>query len=205
MITIFVFGLMGLSCSQKPEPVIKGSEITPVETSPDERVTLFDPALSFAPPAEFKSTDAAELKKKTANIDHLKNIFADEDQEGLVIITYDDSRQMTADDLAKIKESTERERQNQDPWIDSTLVQMNGRQWWRFETEEIDKETFDALNAPGAPKTPVDPRKFRIRYNSYSTIFKNKLLKFTFRSTSEEYAKLKPSFIQSFRTIKITE
>jgi hypothetical protein len=201
---MFILALLSAGCGSKNNAVVQTSEVTPVESSGAALVTLFDPALSFAPPAEFKSIDAKDLRVKLAENEHPRNIFADEDQEGLILVTYDD-RAMTPDDLAKEKESTENARRNDAPWIDSTIIEMSGRKWWRFETEEVDQAQREALTAPGQPKTPVDPRKFRVHYLSYSTIFRNKLLKFTFRSPGEEYPHLKPGFIQSFRSIQIKE
>ena len=174
----------------------------------DGRVTLFDPALSFIPPAGFKPIDANELKISLADNEEPRNIFADADQTGWVIVTYQDDLDVEPADLVKAKAFTERTQRGLADWITSEMVEMNGRQWWHFETEDpVLSKSETLVPPPGAGKAKASPapQEERMHRNAYSTIFKIKLLAFTFQSSVDNYKGLKDSFTQSLQSVQIKE
>src|SRR5438477_2732389 len=87
----------------------------------DGRVALFDPALSFVPPAGFRSLDIKELKIKLPDNEHPRSVFADADQTGYVLVTYNDDLELAPADLARVKGFTERTQRDLAPWITSEI------------------------------------------------------------------------------------
>jgi hypothetical protein len=174
----------------------------------DGRVTLFDPALSFVPPVGFKSLDVSELKISLPENEDPRNIFADDDQTGYVIVTYQDDLDVAPADLVRVKGFTERTQRGLADWITSELVEMNGRQWWHFETEDPVISKLETLVPPagsGKAKASPAPKEERMHRNAYSTVFKIKLLAFTFESSVDNYQRLNDSFNQSIQSIQIKD
>src|SRR5206468_2749787 len=81
------------------------------------RVALFDPALSIILPPGFKPLDIKSVKIRLADNNLPRNIFADADQTGYVMVTYQDDPEMAPADLARAKGFTERTQRDLAPWI----------------------------------------------------------------------------------------
>ncbi|MFL6373390.1 MAG: hypothetical protein ACJ73D_01865, partial [Pyrinomonadaceae bacterium] len=123
-----------------------------------------------------------------------------------VLVTYNDDLELAPADLARVKGLTERTQHDLLPWITSEIVEMNGRQWWNFETEDPVPSELGSLvvpDEPGKAKAAPTPKQERMHRNAYSTIFKNKLLAFTFESSIANSQRLKDSFGKSIQSIQI--
>lgn len=180
------------------------STANPAET--DRRISLFDGRVSFIPPDGFKPVKQEQLKMKLAENDPPKHIFANESQSAVVMI-YAGDHDLEPHQLIEIKRFVEGMHRNYSGWITSEIIEMNGRQWFHFDSEDpvIDGPlaTLVAPTEDGAePEVLEEKRK---RHRAYTTVFNGKNLGFAFESEIDEYPQFKDAFNKSIQTIQVRD
>lgn len=204
-IAFYLFLLIFLTGSCSSSAALSASNNSNSNTQKtDKRISLFDNRVSFVPPDGFKPVKIEEVKKKLADNDAPKNIFANENQSAYITIYFGDFdlEDNQLNDTKKFVEGTHR---NFSSWKTSEIIELNGKQWFHFEWEKpaADKNLVAPV-APDEEKKPEVEEK-PIYYREYTTSLNKKNLRFVFEAATKDYPQIKEAFNKSIQTIQVKE
>lgn len=215
---LFLLTLLTGSCSSSEEPNPNAKLPSNTNNSNtkkvDQQISLFDGRFSFVLPDGFKLLPVAEIKREMADNAPRNNIFSNANQTAYIKIDFGEVP-LEPDQLPEVKNFVERLHKNYSSWINSEIIDLNGRQWFYFEWEKLPvpntlvapvpfEEDDENSNVNKKNKAEVEDEK-PVYYREYTTSLSNQKLSIVFEVDSGEYPQLKEAFNKSIQTIQIKD
>lgn len=158
------------------------------ESATDERVSVIDGRVSFAPPAGFKPLSKEQIAAKFPKGNPPQYAFANDSGSVSAVITLSAGK-VAPDQLAEFREAMEQFLPRMIPglkWVTREFVELDGRKWVHLEMTSYAIDTD-------------------IHNHMYLTSFEGRALIFGFNSTVKDYPRVKVMLEKSARSIRLRD